>query len=315
MAMNRIQFQPGLSMPEFLRQYSTEADCRAALTQARWPNGFRCPRCQFDRHSCHDRDGQTLWQCGRCRHQASLLAGTIFQSSKLPLRTWFLALYLLTQSKNNLSALSLKRQLGVAYKTAWLIKHKIMDVMADRESRRQLTGRVEIDDAYLGGERTGGKLGRGSENKVPFIAAVQTTDQGRPMFVRLDPLATFSGHEIAAWSERALNTDTVAFSDGLRCFNALAARVEHHRHIVGSGRPRHPSFLWVNTMLGNLKRALSGTYHAFKFAKYARRYLAEFAYRFNRRFDLAALLPRLLHACAMASPRCDSKIRMAEVRC
>lgn len=109
-----------------------------------------------------------------------------------------MALHLLIQSKNNLSALALKRPLGVAYKTAWLIKHKLMGVMTDRENRRVLTGRVEIDDAYLGGERSGGKLGRGSENKVLFVAAVQTNEKGHPLFVRFDPLAAFTIAEIAA---------------------------------------------------------------------------------------------------------------------
>jgi ribosomal protein L37AE/L43A len=318
MTMNRVQFQAGLSMAEFLQLYGTEDLCRSALEQMRWPNGFRCPRCECSDYSRHERDQQSLWQCRRCRHQASLLAGTVFQASKLPLRTWFMALHLLTQSKNNLSALALKRQLGVAYKTAWLIKHKLMDVMADRESRRVLTGRVEIDDAYLGGERSGGKVGRGSENKVPFVAAVQTNEKGHPLFVRFDTVAAFTGQQIATWSARVLSAQTVVWSDGLHCFNALAANVaEHKREIVGSGRQsvKHPNFRWVNTLLGNLKRALSGTYHAFNFAKYARRYLAEYAYRFNRRFDLKSLLPRLLNICVKAAPRCERQIRLAEVRC
>jgi hypothetical protein len=82
-------------------------------------------------------------------------------------------MHLLTQSKNNVSALELKRHLGVCYKSPWLMKHKLMEVMRQREDSRQLDGRVEIDDAYLGGERSGGKRGRGSQNKVPFVAAVQ----------------------------------------------------------------------------------------------------------------------------------------------
>ena len=90
---------------------------------------------------------------------------------------------LLAQSKNNVSALELKRHLGVCYRTAWLVKHKILEAMRLAEVDRQLTGRVEIDDAYLGGERSGGKTGRGSENKVPFVAAVQTTEDGRPHLV------------------------------------------------------------------------------------------------------------------------------------
>ena len=128
-----------------------------------------------------------FFQCTACRHQCSVISGTILEATKLPLTRWFLAMHLLTQSKNNVAALELKRHLGVCYKTAWLIKHKLMEVTRIREDGRQLDGRVEIDDAYLGGERSGAKSGRGSENKVPFVAAVQITAEGQPQFVCLRP--------------------------------------------------------------------------------------------------------------------------------
>ncbi|EQD55650.1 ISXo5 transposase transposase [mine drainage metagenome] len=92
-----------------------------------------------------------MWQCSACRHQTTLLSGTLFEATKLPLRTWFLALYLLTQSKTNVAALELMRHLGVCYRTAWRIKHKLMQAMTEREAGRQLGGLVQIDDAYLGG--------------------------------------------------------------------------------------------------------------------------------------------------------------------
>jgi ribosomal protein L37AE/L43A len=316
MAMNRIQFQPGMSMTAFLAAYGTEALCRAALEDVRWPDGFRCPRCGEARHSRHERGGQLLLQCSGCRHQASLIAGTVFEASKLPLTRWFLALFLLSQSKNNVSALSLKRHLGVCYQTAWDMKHKLMDTMAEAEQTRVLAGRVELDDAYLGGERNGGKVGRGSENKVPFLAAVQTNDEGHPIYVRFDPVAGFTQEALKVWGQRHLSKDTVVYSDGLSCFSALASWVSEHRvTVVGSGRKsaQQPQFRWVNILLSNLKRALSGTYHAFKFAKYARRYLAETAYRFNRRFCLEALLPALLGDCILAKPLPRRSIRLAEV--
>ena len=179
MAMNRVQFQAGLSMAEFLDRYGSEDKCEAALVAARWPQGFACPACGCGRAQRVRSRGRRYWQCGACRHQCSAISGTIFESTKLALTRWFLAMHLLTQSKNNVSALELKRHLGVCYKSAWLMKHKLMEVMRQREDSRVLDGRVEIDDAYLGGERSGGKSGRGSENKVPFIAAVQTT-RGSP---------------------------------------------------------------------------------------------------------------------------------------
>ena len=175
MAMNRIQFQAGLSMPAFFKDYGTEEQCEQALEAVRWPAGFRCPRCEGAAHYVLRDGNRKVFQCRGCRHQASLIAGTLFQGTKLPLTTWFLAIYLISQVKTGLSALALKRQLGVSYPTAWLVHHKLMQAMADRERRYLLVGNVQVDDAYLGGERSGGKAGRGSENKVPFIAAVSLT--------------------------------------------------------------------------------------------------------------------------------------------
>ena len=175
MTMNRVQFQPGLSMAQFFDRYGSNDKCEAALIASRWPGGFACPACSASQNSVFRRQGRLYFQCSACRHQCSVISGTIFEASKLGLSRWFLAMHLLTQSKNNVAALELMRHLGVCYKTAWLIKHKLMEVMREREDTRQLDGRVEIDDAYLGGELSGGKRGRGSQNKVPFIAAVDLT--------------------------------------------------------------------------------------------------------------------------------------------
>jgi len=120
MAMNRMQFQPGLSMPEFYERYGTETQCQAALQAARWPDGFACPECDGTARTSFVRGGLPYWQCSACSHQCSLISGTLFASTKLPLSRWFLAMQLLTQSKNNVSALELMRQIGVSYRTAWL---------------------------------------------------------------------------------------------------------------------------------------------------------------------------------------------------
>jgi hypothetical protein len=254
------------------------------------------------------------WQCAACRHQCSAISGTIFESTKLPLTRWFLAMHLLTQSKNNVSALELMRQLGVCYKTAWLLKHKLMEVMRLREESRQLDGRVELDDAYLGGERVGGRAGRGSENKVPFIAAVQTSPDGKPICACFAQ-RPFTTESVALFAARSLATSAQVVSDGLWCFGAVTIiGAEHERVVTGGGAAsvKLPQFKAINTVLSNLKTALKGTYHAFDFAKYAHRYLAEVQYRFNRRFNLAAILARLLRAASVTPPRPEPVIRLAE---
>ncbi|OIR07141.1 ISXO2-like transposase domain protein [mine drainage metagenome] len=306
MGMKRVQMQAGLSMPEFLKRYGTESQCEAALMVMRWPDGFRCPVCRDDRCATVRAGHRQLWQCYRCRHQTSLIAGTVFEATKLPLTKWFLAIYLVTQSKNAISALSLRRQIGVSYPTAWLVKHKLMNVMAEIEDDRQLDGRIELDDAALGGERPGHR-GISGPNKVSFLAAVSTTDGGRPRYVKLTPLPNVSTESVGAWSDRALADTAKVVFDGLPAIRKTMAdyRIEHTPIVTGSGRAaaKHPSFRWVNTVIGNAKRAISGTYHAFGFAKYARAYLAEFSFRFNHRFDLSRISIALIRACANAGPR------------
>jgi transposase-like protein len=321
MAMNRVQFQAGLSLPGFLARYGSEVQCEQALEAARWPDGFTCPRCAAKRCSKFYRHEQAYWQCSQCRHQSSLRSGTVFEHSRLPLRTWLLAMYLLGQSKTNLSALELMRHLGVSYPAAWRMKHKLMQAMDEREAGRKLGGVVQLDDAYLGGERNGGKAGRGSENKRPFVIAVETTQDGRPRQAVIDPVPGFTKAALADWIERRLRPGADVYSDGLGAFRVLEA--EHaHTVIEGSGRSRceQANARWVNVVLSNLKRSLDGAYHAFKFTKYAHRYLAETQWRFNRRFDLAALVPRLLVDAARIKPWPESRLRAvpvfsAEVAC
>lgn len=271
MPMNMIQFQSGLSLPEFLRQYGTEAQCRAALYRWRWPSGFRCPACQGQDQTSFQRGGQTLYQCRGCQHQTTLISGTLLASTKLPLTTWMLAIYLLTSTKTNLAALELKRHLGVCYRTAWRLKHKIMQAMAEREKSRKLSGFVQIDDAYLGGERNGGKPGRGSENKQPFVIAVSTDEHlEHPTFAVIEPVRAFDNASLTEWVARRLAPDAEAFTDGLGCFRRIEAA--GHAHTVletagGRAATEVAGARWVNVVLSNVKRALDGAYHAIRQAK------------------------------------------------
>lgn len=301
MAMNPIQFQRGLSLLEFQQHYGSEAACERALRQARWPHGFVCPQCAATTHSTFVRHGQTYWQCSACHHQTSLRAGTVFANTKLSLTTWFFAIYLLTQSKTNVAALELMRHLGVCYRSAWRLKHKLMVAMTEREASRRLDGFVEIDDAYLGGERTGGKPGRGSENKRPFVIAVSTNDAGRPGTAVIEPVSGFTTAALTDWAQRRLAPDAEVYSDGLGAFRAVIPLGHAHTVIdAGGGRAATEAegARWANIVLGNVKRALDGTYHAFRFTTYAERYLGEAAWRFNRRFRLEALVPRAVVAAA-----------------
>ena len=177
MARNRFQFQVGMSLDQFMASYGTVEQCEAALTKWRWPDGFVCAHCHSSDHAVVG--ARRLYLCHGCRRQTSLIAGTIFSKTRLPLTRWFQAMWLITQSKGSISTLSLSRQIGVKWDSAWLLRQKLAEVMIAREAGRKLEGRIEVDDAVMGGKQlldNGGKPGRAGSNKVPFVIAVETRD-------------------------------------------------------------------------------------------------------------------------------------------
>lgn len=310
MAQNNVQFQKGMSLPEFMELYGTEEKCFEALFQWRWGNGFVCPECG-GRKSCQ-LTTRKLQQCHHCHHQVSITAGTIFASTKLALTTWFLGIYFVTQDKKGISALALKRRLGISYKAACRMKHKLMQTMMERDNGQRLSGFIELDDAYIGGERPG-KPGRGAEHKTPFVAAVQTTAQGQPEAIKLQVVEGFRSQAIACWSQKAFAPGSTIISDGLPCFRAVTlAQCEHDPIVCGGGRAsvEEKEFYWVNTVLGNVKSALRSTYHSMR-PKYVQRYLAEFQYRFNRRYDLTTILTRLAYVALRTPPMPEWLLRIA----
>jgi len=223
MGINRVQFQKGLSMAEFFKAYATEAQCHEALAASRWPEGFVCPYCGEKAHSRFLHDGRTYWQCAACRRQTTVTAGTVFAATKLPLTVWFLAMHLLTQAK--------KRRVGAGTVAA-----------PGGALQGRMAGQAEADAGDAGargpapprwksrdlttptwvGERIGGKAGRGSENKVPFVAAVQTTPDGQAVLVRYDPIP-FTRVAVEAWAKGALAATAEVVSDGLACFGGVIA--------------------------------------------------------------------------------------------
>jgi len=298
MARNAIQFHKGLSLPKFLKKYGTEAACREALFKLRWPEGFRCPEC--GNNTSGQLRARPLIQCHRCHDQTSLTARTLFENTKLPLTTWFLAIFLLTQSKTGFSAVALARHLGVSYNTARLIKHKIMEAMRERDDSKPLAGSVQVDDAFWGGERRGGKLGRGAAGKTPFVAAVACSSDGRPLAMHMTPLQGFCSDSVDEWARQRLSPDAEVTSGGLQCFRAIVETCPHWSIATGGGPSsvEKQEFTWVNAMLGNVKNAIHGTYHAIA-GKHLGRYLGAFAYRCNRRFELDRMVERFAYVAVL----------------
>ena len=272
----------GLSEAQFREAYGTEEQCRAVVEELRWPKGFVCPL-------CGGTEGKWLStrpkiQCRACRHQVSLTAGTIFHATKLPLTTWFLAMWLIATAKNGISSVELGRRLGIKQTHAWALKQKLMHVMAERDGAKRLDGRVEMDDAYLGGHR--------------------------PRKMKLLPVKGFRKKEVERLVGEHLTSASRLVTDGLSCWTAAAeAGLPHTAMVTGRGRraAQWSPFKWVNTTLGNVKAAITGTYRQIS-PEHAGRYLASYAWRFNRRFQLDSLIPRLVHSAVRTAPMPYAKL-------
>jgi transposase-like protein len=292
MGKNIIQFQKGLNLIDFLQNYNNEEKCREELYKLKWPDGFRCPSCDNESYCKLVRHQQ--FQCNKCNRKTSVISGTIFHSTKLPLTKWFLAIYLMTQSKNGIAQMELKRQLGVSINTAALLYHKIAQTMMERDNTKPLTGDIEADDAYWGGYKKG-KRGRGSTNKIPFIAAVEKRD-GKPQYIKLTVVPNFRKNAVKEWLLSNICSGSHLRTDGLSCFTEISNHgCIHEQLIVGnsSDQAKTASFNWVNTILGNLKNSLRGTFHKLH-PDHLARHLATFTYRFNRRFTLHDMVTRLM---------------------
>ena len=297
MARNPIQFQDGMSLGELMQRFGTEEQCEAAVRAWRWPSGFVCPRCGCAEHTVTGE--RRLHECHACRLQTSLKAGTIFEHTLIPLTKWFQAMWLITQSRT-ISTLSMSRQLDLKWDSAWLMKQKLMEVMRQRNTIYKLAGDVQIDDAYLGGEKPG-KTGRGAGNKVPFVLAVATRD-GKPVYTHVRRVKAFTKEAIRDYATANIRPGSIVVSDGLACFKGLAeAGMRHLPIVTGGGRPKQVLMHWSNTGLGNLKGAINGTCRSCD-AHHTDRYLAAYEWRFNRRFVLAKNLERLARAAVKTAP-------------
>jgi len=207
------------------------------------------------------------------------------------------------------------RKLGVNYRTAWLLDNKIMQAMSEREKSFVVRGKVQLDDAYLSGERNGSKPGRGSENKVPIVAAVSLDEAGHPTHVKVAKVETFSFAAIEDWAQDAFARGCEVIPDGLTCFRAVAEVGCIHQPVIVNGRhPKDlPEFRWINTVISKLRTSFSGTFHSLRLERYAARYLGAFYYRFNRRFHLEEMTGRILRATCNCNARPERILRCAEL--
>lgn len=262
---------------DFERRFSTVEACREYLESLRWPDGFACPQC-----SAKDgwRMSRGLWLCRRCRHQASVMAGTIFQDSKLPLTIWFRAMWLIASQKNGASALGVQRMLGLgSYKTAWALLHKLRRAMV-RPGRDRLQGTVEVDEAYWGGEEPG-RIGRNAVDKALIIVAAEEDGAGIGR-VRLRRIPAADRVELHGFIADVIEPGSTVRTDGLQAYRQLQGYF-HDRHIQRKVADDEHLLPRVHRVISLLKRWLLGTHQGAVAHEYLDYYLDEFTFRFNRR--------------------------------
>ena len=267
-------------MSELEARFSSEEACRAYLLQVRWPEGFRCPRC----------GGGKAWpfrsvrlECGDCGHQTSVTAGTIFQDTRKPLVQWFRAMWWVTSQKNGASALGLQRVLGLgSYKTAWTWLHKLRRAMV-RPGRDRLTGRIEIDETFVGGLEEGVR-GRQTETKALVVIAVEEGDTGIGR-IRMRRIADASAESLESFIAENIELGSVIHTDGWPSYGGVAAKGYTHQVTVLTHKKQSASELLplVHLVASLLKRWLLGTHQGAVSCEHLDYYLDEFTFRFNRR--------------------------------
>lgn len=288
---------------EFDRFFPDEAACREYLRRLRWPGGFVCPRCGGQAGAWVTARGYL--HCRTCGGETSITAGTVFQDTRKPLRTWFLAMWFVTSQKHGANALGLQRVLGLgSYQTAWTWLHKLRRAMV-RPGRERLCGQVEVDESYVGGEEEG-VGGRQTDTKAIVAIAVEMRQPKGFGRVRLKRVADVSAASLTPFVSQAVEPGSTIHTDGWKGYYHLA-RQGYRRKVTilsDSGDPAHVLMPGVHRVASLLKRWLLGTHQGAVSPQHLDYYLDEFTFRFNRRTSASRglLFYRLMQQAAATSP-------------
>jgi len=291
-----------MSLLEFQDKFPTEQVCWNYLVKMRWPDGVECSSCEESKLDFINT--RKIFECRGCRKQIYLTAGTIFHRSRVPLRKWFWAIFLMATSKKGISMLFLQKQLGIgSYRTAWLMSHKIRQAMSQRNDIYTLGGTVEADEIFIGGKQSLEERRKVGSNKTPFLIAVEENSGGGPRFLSFEELETIYEEHVVPAIKNNIRAGSTIKSDGDGVYVKASKQGYKHQRLVAMREPEqtYEHLKWINTITSNLKRYLLSTHHGV-FPKYRKAFLAEFAYRFNRRYWPYQAFDRLLYACVNAHP-------------
>jgi transposase-like protein len=281
-----VNFKSEMNLLKLVSRFDNDEKCRMHLEELRWPDGVRCIRCESQKISRMYKRNQ--FACESCGYQFSVTAGTIFHDSHLPLRKWFVATLLICESKKGVSALQLKRTLGIAYKTAWYLCHRIREAVKDADTSL-LRGICELDETYVGGkaknmhkaERERKIQGRGASGKAMVLGAIQRGGK-----VRLDAAITPDRETLKAFIAAKLADETTdIMTDDFPAYDGCGDHNTRHQTVNHSAREYVRGDVHTNTMenvWSLFKRSIIGSYHQIS-VKHLDRYLDELEFRFNNR--------------------------------
>ena len=287
---------------ELLAWFPSDDECRDYLEWLRWPNGVVCPGCE-SADGWRTREG--LWSCAGCARKVSVTAGTIFDKTRLPLRTWFAAAWEITNQKTaGISAKGLQRALELgSYQTAWTVLHKYRSAMV-RPGRELLTGQVEVDETMVGGSRPG-RPGRGALGKVPVVVAVEVYQPRGFGRARLGVVPNASGATLLAFLRDTVEPGSTVITDGYVGYKNVAGAGYHHvpHNISAAGVQAHTLLPAVHRVASLFKRSVLNAYQQYP-KLHLQAYCDEWVFRFNRRHSRSRgmLFFRLLELAVNADP-------------
>jgi transposase-like protein len=266
------------SQIEFDKRFATEKACYHYLFTVKWPNGFVCSKCGYRSYWISSKH---IYICTRCESHFSLTANTIMHDTKKPITHWFKAMWWFTTRKSGVNAINLQDLLGCSYVTAWSWLQKLRRCTI-RKDRERLSGKVEVDEFFIGGQKPG-KRGRGSSGKSIVVAAVERKDCkiGR---IRLQVVNNCSSDSLTAFIEQNIAPGSCVITDGWKGYNLIDQdRYDHHQVFLSKSTDKHSTLSGVHLIASLVKRLIIGTFQGRFDPKYLQHYLDEYVFRFNRR--------------------------------
>ncbi len=256
----------------------TEQEAQQYLEKLRWPNGPRCPFCKLHQVTKLNGKRQGFYQCNRCRQQFTVRTGTVFERSHIPLHKWLQAVHLICASKKGMSSLQLSRMLGITYKSAWFLAHRIRHAMS--RPGGLLTGIIEVDETYVGGKQHNAQRGRSTQKKTPVMALIQRDGQARTRVIN-----SVSSRSLRKVIREHVDIEAVIMTDDFLSYRHLDDEFADHHAVVHSKKEYARGPVHVNnceSFFALLKRGIMGSFHHVS-REHLHRYADEFAFRWNYR--------------------------------